>query len=111
MVELSISLCYHELPMILTSQLDLDGVKVNHCAKSISKSTVNLFESYCLNELLSVLWHCWLGIRKSSRPVKNWVMRCWHGYMSGERCRWFAYGVADTTATPSSLAPVISRLV
>jgi len=26
----------------------------------------------------SVLWHCWLGIRKSIRSVKNWVMR--YGY-------------------------------
>jgi len=25
----------------------------------------------------SVLWRCWLGSRKSIRPVKNWVMGCW----------------------------------
>jgi len=24
--------------------------------------------------LPSVLWHCWLGARKSTRPVKKWVM-------------------------------------
>ena len=30
--------------------------------------------------LPSVLWHCWLGIRKSIWPIKNWVMRCWCGY-------------------------------
>ena len=35
---------------------------------------------------------------------KNWVMRCWYGYLSGMRCKWFAYGPADVTATPSSLA-------
>ena len=35
----------------------------------------------------SVLWHCWLGGRKSIRPVKNWVVRCWHGCLSGVRCR------------------------
>ena len=29
----------------------------------------------------SVLWHCWLGCRKGTRPVKNWVVRCWHGYL------------------------------
>jgi len=22
----------------------------------------------------SLLWHCWLGVRKSTRPVKYWVM-------------------------------------
>jgi len=25
----------------------------------------------------SVLWHCWLGDRKSIRPVKNWMLVCW----------------------------------
>jgi len=35
----------------------------------------------------SVLWRCWLGGRKGIRPVKNWVVRCWHGYLSGVRCR------------------------
>ena len=35
----------------------------------------------------SVLWRCWLGGRKGIRPVKNWVVGCWHGYLSGARCR------------------------
>ena len=35
----------------------------------------------------SVLWRCWLGGRKGIRPVKNWVVRCWQGYLSGARCR------------------------
>ena len=38
--------------------------------------------------------------------IRNWVVRYWHGYLSGVRCKWFAYGPADATATPSSLAPV-----
>ena len=62
----------------------------------------------------SMLWRCWLGIRKSIWPAKNWVMRCWCGYLSGARCRLFAYGPADATAskkTPSSLASLKSRLV
>jgi len=58
-----------------------------------------------------VLWHCWLGIRKSIQPVKNWVMGYWHGYLSGVWCKWFAYGPADATATLSSLASVKSRMV
>ena len=37
--------------------------------------------------LPSVLWRCWLGGRKGIRPVKNWVVRCWRGYLSGARCR------------------------
>jgi len=42
---------------------------------------------------------------------KNWVVRCWHGYLSGARCKWSAYGPADVTATPSSLASLKSRIV
>jgi len=49
-------------------------------------------------ESQSVLWHCWLGGRKGIRSVKNWVVRCWRGYLSGARCR-LAYGPADATAT------------
>ena len=59
----------------------------------------------------SVLWHCWLGSRKSIRPVESWVVRYWRGYLSKARCKWFACGSADATATPSSLAPVKSRMV
>ena len=32
------------------------------------------------------------------------VVSYWRGYVSGARCKWFAYGPADATATPSSLA-------
>ena len=42
---------------------------------------------------------------------KNWVVGYWHGYLSRARCKWFAYGPADAIATPSSLAPVKSRMV
>ena len=59
--------------------------------------------------LPSVLWRCWLGGRKGIRPVKNWVMGCWHGYLSGVRCR-LAYSPADATAT-HCLDSVKSRLV
>jgi len=33
------------------------------------------------------------------------------GYLSGARWKWFVYGPADASATPSSLASVGSRLV
>ena len=46
----------------------------------------------------SVLWHCWLGGRKGIRPVKNWAVGYWCGYLPGARCR-LAYGPADATAT------------
>jgi len=34
-----------------------------------------------IGPLPSVLWHCWLGGRKGIRPVKNWVVVCWRGYL------------------------------
>ena len=49
-------------------------------------------------EVPSVLWRCWLGSKKGIRPVKNWVVGCWRGHLSGARCR-LAYGPADVTAT------------
>jgi len=52
----------------------------------------------CVHLVPSVLWHCWLGGRKGIRPVKNWVVGCWHGYLSGARCR-VAHSPADATAT------------
>ena len=60
--------------------------------------------------LPSVLWHCWLGVRKNIWPEKNWAMRCWCGYLSGSRCRLFAYGPADATAiwTPHHLLPYLN---
>ena len=44
--------------------------------------------------------------RQEGHPAckKYGVMRGWHGCLSGARCKWFAYGSADATATPSSLA-------
>jgi len=68
-----------------------------------------------LTHLPSVLWHCWLGVRKNIWPVKNWVMRCWCSYLSGARCRLFAYGPTDATAIPkphhllSHLNPLVTR--
>ena len=64
-------------------------VPQQHCAFS------SFFFLLCVP---SVLWRCWLGGRKGIRPVKTWVVGCWHGYLSGARC-WLAYGPADATAT------------
>jgi len=42
----------------------------------------------------------WVSGRASGLQ-KNWVLRCWHHYLSEERCKCFAYGSADAIATPS----------
>jgi len=52
-----------------------------------------------------------VGRQEGHPACKNWVVRYWCGYLSGARCKWFAYGPADAPATPSSLAPVKSRMV
>ena len=68
--------------------------------------------SMCFSGFMpSVLWCCWLGGRKGIRPVKSRVVRYWRGYLSGVRCKWFAYGPAGAIATPSSPASVKSRMV
>jgi len=47
--------------------------------------------------------------RQEEQPVcKNWLMRCWCGYLSGARCRLFAYGPADATASQN---PIISCII
>jgi len=51
----------------------------------------------------------WLGGRKGIRPVKNWVVGCWHGFLSGASCR-LAYVSADATATHCLLLPCFSKI-
>jgi len=49
-----------------------------------------------------------VGRQEEHPACKNGVMRCWCGYLSGVRCRLFAYVPADATA---SLNPVISCFI
>jgi len=39
------------------------------------------------------------------------LVMCWCVYLSEARFKWFAYGSADATATPSSLGSLKSRMV
>jgi len=68
------------------------NVKVLKCCLRI----YHFCEPVFVQLLPSVLWHCWLGGRKGIQPVKKlsggWV-GCWHGHLSGSRCR-LAYGSA-----------------
>ena len=45
-----------------------------------------IFVLFDVQAVPSVLWHCWLGGRKGIRPVENWVVGWWRGYLSGARC-------------------------
>jgi len=67
-----------------------------YCCYYATGSIGSAFRLQCFS--LSVPWLCWLGSRKGIWPVKNWVVRCWHGYLSGARCR-HAYCPADATVT------------
>jgi len=46
-----------------------------------------------------VLWHCWLGFKKSIQPVKKFERWGAGTIVSGTRCKWFAYASTDATAT------------
>ena len=71
--------------------------------------------SYCLQCycLIAFSASTLLVGRQEGHPAckKYGVMRCWCGYLSGARCKWFSYGSADATATPLSLASAKSRMV
>ena len=40
-----------------------------------------------------------VSLQEQRPSCKNWVIRCWCGYLSGARCRLFAYGPADAAAS------------
>ena len=63
----------------------------------------------CLQCFDAVGWAVWRASDLSKLSAE--VLASWRGYLSGARCKWFAYGPADSTATPSSLAPIKSRMV
>jgi len=52
-----------------------------------------------------------VGWREEHPACKKWVMKYWRGYLSRASWKWFAYGPANATATPSSLASLKSRMV
>jgi len=60
---------------------------------------------FCEEMVPSVLWRCWLGGRKGIRPVKNWVVGCWHGYL--QTCIWPSWCLCHSL----SFASVKPRLV
>ena len=55
-----------------------------NCSVTASDAYLTLVFCDCVNLL----------ILNNEKKTKNWVVECWHGYLSGARCR-FAYGPAD----------------
>jgi len=56
-------------------------------------------------------WTRSVGHQEGYPACQNLSVRYWRGYLSGARCKWFAYGPADATAISSSLASLKSRMV
>jgi len=75
-----------------------------HCNNSEIDETQLLNFSYQWYIMPSVLWCCWLGGRKGIRPVKNWVVGCWHDYVwvKVQICIWTSWCHRHSL----SLAPV-----
>ena len=81
----SVRLPTHLVPLLLHLRFGL-GWPLCMCTNYI----------YLLNTLMmpSLLWRCWLGVRKGIGPVKIWVMRCWCGYLWSKvqiACVWFSW--------------------
>ena len=49
------------------------------CKCNIGRDLARILVQSLVWKLRSVLRRCWLGGRKGIRPVKNWVVGCWHG--------------------------------
>jgi len=51
-----------------------------------------------------------IGRQEEHPACKKFEWRCALVVLSGARCKWFAYGPADATATPSSLATCFIKI-
>ena len=78
---------------LLSSRMLISPFKLNNLCITAETVTNRCYVNRQINWVYyeqfipSVLWRCWLGGRKGIRPVKNWVVKCWRGYLSGARCR------------------------
>ena len=85
-----------------SSKMSTNCVSVNNTftslitGKTVSQCLVNISLVSCAFSALALL----VGHQEEHPTCKNWVMRCWFGYLSGVRWRLFTYGPADATAIP-----------
>jgi len=95
-------LCSHRDNRLLWDKKCSDFCWLNSYYKIFTYS----YTLYCLQCFDAVGW-----ASEEHPACKNWLMRCWHGYLSGARCKWYAYGQADATSTRLSLASLKFRMV
>jgi len=43
---------------------------------------------FAFSALTLLVWH-----QEEHLACKHQVIRCWHGYLSAAKCKWFAYGL------------------
>ena len=87
------------------------SVSVKWLAVKIASEMTYTVSSGALNSTPSIHPLMLLVVRQEERPAcKNWVMRCWCGYLSGARCRLFACGPDDATviSKPRHLLPLLN---
>ena len=66
------------------------GHRILVCALKLYPTRQHFLIQHLTTVVPSMLWRCWLGSRKGIRPVKNWVVGCWRGYIWSEvqTCIW-----------------------
>ena len=78
----------HSWPFVCLSQCCERNLEWPEC---IIRITLIISLSFgCLRALTLLVGH-----QEEHLACKNWVMRYWHGYLSGARSNWFAYGQAE----------------
>ena len=90
-------------------QIGVTFLVLAHLGSPGQRAVKRLFVCLLLSIKPSVLWRCWLGSRKGIRPVKNWVVECWLGYVWSkvQTCIWPSWCHCHSL----SLASAKSRLV
>jgi len=106
-----------EDPLLAAPQF-MTRSSISCCRRSTASTSLTTYLSLvCLAISVFASLHCYttspccfclqchdtvFGCQEEHLAYKNCVMRYWCGYLYGARCKWFAYGPADATATPSS---------
>jgi len=82
--------------------------QLERCSKRIRSRIRSVVRFLLYNIIKEKCLQCLTGRQEKHPTCKNWVMRCWCGYLSGARCRLSAYDQAHATVSKN---PIISCLI
>jgi len=85
---------YDHLMIMPKLRFTYDGCLTYKTCYEEWKTFLRYYSRECTCSALTLL----VGWQEGHPACKNWVVGCWHGYLSGVRCR-LAYCPADATAT------------